>query len=62
MDTLGEGGTYQYLVDYWVEQRANVDAPLTGWGPEFEEEDKNIKKARHEEEFVSMITTSLKTI
>ena len=48
VDTLGEGGTYQYLVDYWVEPRVYVNAAPTGWGPEFEEEDANIKKALQE--------------
>ena len=40
VDTLGESGTYQYLVDYWVEPRVYAEAPPTGWGEEFEEEDK----------------------
>ena len=62
MDTLGEGGTYQYLVDYWVEPCTYADAPPTGWGPEFEEEDKKIQKARHDGEFIGMITINLKKI
>ena len=40
VDTLGESGKYQYLVDYWVEPRVYAEAPPTGWGKEFEEEDK----------------------
>ena len=55
-------GLISILVDYWVEPRTYVDVPPTGWGPKFEEEDKNIQKSHHEEDFVGMIITSPKTI
>ena len=45
VDTLGEAEKYQYLVDYWVKPRVYIDAPATGWGSEFEEEDR-VKKRK----------------
>ena len=59
VDTLGEAGKYQYLVDYWVEPRVYISAPATGWGSEFEEENQVEKK---EEEFVGMIGGGPKSI
>ena len=57
VDTLGESGTYQYLVDYWVEPRVYAEAPPTGWGEEFEEEDRAIQLQKKREGFVGMIRT-----
>ena len=55
VDTLGEPGKYQYLVDYWVEPRVYAEAPPTGWGPKFEEEDKAALEQKKQGDFIGMI-------
>ena len=57
VDTLGESGKYQYLVDYWVEPRVYAEAPPTGWGDEFEEEDKAVEVQKGQGGFIGMIRT-----
>ena len=57
MDSLGELG--KYLVDYWVKPRIYAKAPLTGWGEEFEEEDKAIQLQKRQEGFIGLIWTDL---
>ena len=55
VDTLGESGKYQYLVDYWVEPRVYAEAPPTGCGEEFEEEDKAIQLQNGQGGFIGML-------
>ena len=50
------------MVDYWVEPRVYINAPPSGWGSDFEEEDRMIQEVRKKNEFVGMIGSNTRSI